>query len=1196
MVRAYIDDVRSNMRCAWIDDMLPAYHNFGHAVDTLLTVSHFVFIAGADTYITPLDGFALCLAALGHDVCHPGVNNMFHISTQSSLAIRYSDIAVLENHSAAVSSMLLRDRKVLAGFSTKDWKRIRAVLVASILATDMSSHVSTMARLNEFVETAPWEAAGIDLTGPEVGILSKDGSLQMGQAAAAADGVGAGVLDPEDRKFVCDVLLHCADVGNPCKPWRVSKIWSDRVIEEFFLQGDREAALGMPISPNMDRSATSQCTISVGFVDYIVRPIYMLMNEFLPRFVVFLDELDANRSTWESLKPIEASGKSIKGPDAGGVLPLTPSGRPISNSVPRALGGSGVGSESLGGLTPGTVVAVPGRRPSAVDPNGSLVPLGDLNGGESEESDEDDEGLDEETGKSPSAVTKPERKNSKSRGLMDSLGGSSAVAATDEPPEKRRTSISTAAGVIEVDELKPLDTFPSAHTDDSAPKLRFSQRVSMFATGRAPGGPGGRGRGRAPANGRKTKNGSGDPKIAGRFGRFSMAPKMKEMHQLEQQAEMERLRNHHTGVTTIDAGGGDPLAEVKKSVLEVYNSKTVQFLVFWATIIALVGDSFRSCCLEKGSDFGVNVTLIVIFGLFVLELIILSLCQEGYFLSFFFYVDLLGTASLVLDVPWLMGEQNASADATASLQFAKAGRAARTGARATKLVRLIRFVRLVRMVRAIKFFSGFGKKGSKRHDRAMSAAHPSSIGFRLAEGISRRMLVLVLTVLLVTPLLVAEDTSNEDVQHQLLRSMEVMTHTERLEYIARGYTRKFIVTQLYVHGVDYYGSGGVVDAVSTGVKGRAHESELRADEKETYIGMNTTTFAVHDRTAYTKETAVYDICLVSFMLVLLSFSSFSFTQLANDMVVKPVERMLKIISKVSSTLTQLKKDAEAADFETDFLENSVAKISELLRIGFGTVSDVLAIELPKDGQTDVKAGRRVRAVFCFCDIQQIFLQPNGGFGWSGASAASSTLVPAPANGASGVDDAASAQAAAAAAAAARAAESEHGGEVDTLPFVLLVAYLVHGNAEHFHGDMNQSVGNAFLLVWNLGEESGEGEHGGSDVVAPLPAKPAAAAQGSAASVSANRGKRRGSTMAGLAPAQLAQLNTNSTKTVSGDDGKGVGKKLNQSTHERHRGDFSALRVDFRSRNYADSALKVHACARVLRFTDLAAEQAATLPV
>ena len=71
-------------------------------------------------------------------------------------------------------------------------------------------------------------------------------------------------LSNEDRKMLAELLCHCADVSNPCKPWEVSKNWSDRVIEEFFAQGDREKEAGLVVSANMDRETTHPARVAVG--------------------------------------------------------------------------------------------------------------------------------------------------------------------------------------------------------------------------------------------------------------------------------------------------------------------------------------------------------------------------------------------------------------------------------------------------------------------------------------------------------------------------------------------------------------------------------------------------------------------------------------------------------------------------------------------------------------------------------------------------------------------------------------------------------------------------------------------------------------------------------------------------------------------------------------------------------------------
>ena len=52
-------------------------------------------------------------------------------------------------------------------------------------------------------------------------------------------------------------MLHCADLSNPAKPEHLATQWTDRVIEENFIQGDEEKNLGIPLSPLGDREQVS---------------------------------------------------------------------------------------------------------------------------------------------------------------------------------------------------------------------------------------------------------------------------------------------------------------------------------------------------------------------------------------------------------------------------------------------------------------------------------------------------------------------------------------------------------------------------------------------------------------------------------------------------------------------------------------------------------------------------------------------------------------------------------------------------------------------------------------------------------------------------------------------------------------------------------------------------------------------------
>lgn len=52
-------------------------------------------------------------------------------------------------------------------------------------------------------------------------------------------------------------MVHCADLSNPTKPLELYRKWTDRIMVEFFTQGDRERDKGMEISPMCDKHNAS---------------------------------------------------------------------------------------------------------------------------------------------------------------------------------------------------------------------------------------------------------------------------------------------------------------------------------------------------------------------------------------------------------------------------------------------------------------------------------------------------------------------------------------------------------------------------------------------------------------------------------------------------------------------------------------------------------------------------------------------------------------------------------------------------------------------------------------------------------------------------------------------------------------------------------------------------------------------------
>jgi hypothetical protein len=74
------------------------------------------------------------------------------------------------------------------------------------------------------------------------------------------------------------------------------------VYEEFFVQGDKELELGLPVTAMTDRLNTNIATAQLGFIDYVIRPTFEIWSGYLSSVKIHLDTLVKNRQLWEDLQ------------------------------------------------------------------------------------------------------------------------------------------------------------------------------------------------------------------------------------------------------------------------------------------------------------------------------------------------------------------------------------------------------------------------------------------------------------------------------------------------------------------------------------------------------------------------------------------------------------------------------------------------------------------------------------------------------------------------------------------------------------------------------------------------------------------------------------------------------------------------------------------------------------------------------
>ncbi|XP_061585318.1 cAMP-specific 3',5'-cyclic phosphodiesterase 4D isoform X3 [Cololabis saira] len=254
-----------------------AYHNNIHAADVTQSTHVLLSTPALEAVFTDLEILAAIFASAIHDVDHPGVSNQFLINTNSELALMYNDSSVLENHHLAVGFKLLQEENcdIFQNLTKKQRQSLRKMVIDIVLATDMSKHMNLLADLKTMVETKKVTSSGVLL------------------------------LDNySDRIQVLQNMVHCADLSNPTKPLQLYRQWTDRIMEEFFSQGDRERERGMEISPMCDKHNASVEKSQVGFIDYIVHPLWETWADLVhPDAQDILDTLEDNREWYQSTIP-----------------------------------------------------------------------------------------------------------------------------------------------------------------------------------------------------------------------------------------------------------------------------------------------------------------------------------------------------------------------------------------------------------------------------------------------------------------------------------------------------------------------------------------------------------------------------------------------------------------------------------------------------------------------------------------------------------------------------------------------------------------------------------------------------------------------------------------------------------------------------------------------------------------------------
>ncbi|KAK9823078.1 hypothetical protein WJX72_000032 [[Myrmecia] bisecta] len=258
----------------------------------------FVITTHGGLYPSILDrtGLLCCLlAAIVHDFEHTGFTNDYLINTEHPIAMTYNNKAPQENHHVAAALQLLvqPEFNFLEGFGWEARLAIRRRVIDMVLATDMKAHMDIMAQFQHQLH-------------PAEKVTHEAGSSSHQSNAKAAPLSMDSHCDPvpEQVSIALQMAIKVADVAHLAAAFPVHYRWVKCLEEEFFLQGDHEAAQELAVTRFMDRQQQGVSQSQAGFFEVIALPMFMTFVHVFPCCQPMLELVLSNYEDWRSLNDV----------------------------------------------------------------------------------------------------------------------------------------------------------------------------------------------------------------------------------------------------------------------------------------------------------------------------------------------------------------------------------------------------------------------------------------------------------------------------------------------------------------------------------------------------------------------------------------------------------------------------------------------------------------------------------------------------------------------------------------------------------------------------------------------------------------------------------------------------------------------------------------------------------------------------
>lgn len=500
-----------------------------------------------------------------------------------------------------------------------------------------------------------------------------------------------------------------------------------------------------------------------------------------------------------------------------------------------------------------------------------------------------------------------------------------------------------------------------------------------------------------------------------------------------------------------------------------------QIFLSIVNVFALFADDIRCLASPKGADTAFYTLLCIAMGIFVLEIVLSSISKESYLLGFYFWIDAVSTVSMVGDIGWIIPAGSATGQASGIVKKA----------RVTKVVRVVRLVRLVRLLRISKLYKEVQKQKEelkkKAEARRRTAVFPagselgapslhaqpnldpssrspstvrrgtttlsartqgmvefkeSGVSRKLSDATLQRVVLMVVAMVFCLPLLLLRTWVDQPfvanyASFVLHNSHEVMALSEfkaLCQKICDDNKDESRYPLIHINGPDCGPS------VFNKDPGELRESERIESEEGNYL-------LVFDYRPYTRVAAALNIAQTVYICVLLAVAAVLFSRDTSKLLLEPFESIMEKVNKLSQDPMwfclattdeglgiysfmekQREQEHKQRKYEMQYLEAFIVRIAKLLAVEFGAAgSQIIVSNLSNyDFLNPIVPGMKVCALFGFCIINSF-------------------------------------------------AETTEVLQTKVIVYLNQIAETIHSTVDKYLGATNKNIGEAFLLLWKIGD-------------------------------------------------------------------------------------------------------------------------------